>query len=83
MSIRQRTEDTEDEGYEVRKMIFASLNKEAKALGLKDISETFSDGEEEVFGILPKDYKTKRVVEVTLREVDIDEAIEKVEQANQ
>ena len=80
MSTKPRTES---EKYQDKKMIFASLNKEAKALGLKDISETLSDGEEEVFGILPKDYKTKRVVEVTLREVDIDEAIEKVEQANQ
>ena len=36
-------------------------------------------GEEEVVGILPKDYKTDRVIEISLREVGLDEAIEKVE----
>ena len=77
MSTKPRTES---EKYQDKKTIFASLNKEAKALGLKDMYEHHSEsGEEEVVGILPKDYKTDRVIEISLREVGLDEAIEKVE----
>ena len=86
MSTKQRTENEE---YKEKKEIFASLTKEAEALGLKDIYEHFNEGsEQEVIGILPKKYKTEgtrpfgrsdTVVEVSLHEVDIDEAIEERE----
>ena len=77
MSTKQRTENEE---YKEKKEIFASLTKEAEAHGLKDMYEHHSEsGEEEVVGILPKDYKSDRVVEVSLHEVDIDEAIEERE----
>ena len=64
--------------YEEKKQIFSDLTKEAKSLGLKGIDESLSEnGEEEVFGILPKKYKDTMDVQVTLSEVYTDEEIKK------
>ena len=60
------------EQYEENKEIFSALTKEAKALGLKDISEGFDGIQQEVYGILPKKYKETSDVQVTLSEVDKD-----------
>ena len=59
--------------YEEKKQIFADLTKEAKALGLKDISEGFDGTQQEVYGILPKKYKDTMNIQVTLQEVDLEE----------
>ena len=68
-----KTTKTENENYQEKKKVFASLTKEAKALNLKDIQEGHSDiGEEEVYGILPKKYKDTSDIQVILMEVDKD-----------
>jgi len=56
-----------------KKQIFDNLTKEAKALGLKDIDVGIREGQEEVYGILPKKYKDTMNIQVTLQEVDLEE----------
>ena len=68
-----KTTKTENENYQEKKKVFASLTKEAKALGLKDISEWVDEtGDEQISGTLPKKYKDNMNVEVSLHEVDIE-----------
>ena len=69
-----KTQRVDMADYTEKKQIFADLTKEAKALGLKDITEGVSEGQEEVYGILPKKYKDTSGVQVTLQEVDTDKA---------